>query len=128
MPKKKSGGVLLPWLSAHIDGKEGRFVQVGNSFFLSKAVQGLSPGAQRLYLAMALESGGKREFFFPRSTAKKHGFAETSFSRYVKELTEKKFIEVVFSGRFSHEKNLYRFSLDWKKKETLNKTGMGGNI
>lgn len=108
---------MLPWLSAHLDSTEKRFIQVGNSFLLSKAVQELSPGAKCLYLAMTLEAGGKREFSFPRSAAKKHGFAETSFSRYVKELTEKKFLEVVFSGRFSHEKNLYRFSLDWKKED-----------
>ena len=128
MPKRKSGGVMLPWLSARPDGKEGRFLMVGNSLLLSKKFQNLGTGARFLYLAMSLEAGGKREFQFSRSSIKKFGVAETSFSRYLKELIDGKYIEVVFSGRHSHEKNIYRFSLDWKQDGGADSRGWGGNI
>jgi len=117
MPRKQSGGTLLPWLSARADGKEGRFLQTGNSFYLSKKVQNLSNGAFRLYLYMANESGGKREFKFPRATAAKYGVPETSAARQIDELISKGFIERVSSGRTTRTPNLYRFSLSWKGVE-----------
>lgn len=105
---------MLPWLSAKADCREGRFLQIGNSFFLSKGTQNLSTGARCLFLTMALESGGKRSFVFPRATALKYGFSESSFLRYVKELVAARFIEVVSCGRFARLPNEYRFSFGWK--------------
>lgn len=118
MPKRKTGGVMVPWLSARLDSKEGRFLQIGNSFLLSKEVQNLSNGALIVYLAMALEAGGRREFRFPRTAAAKYGIGETSLGRHVKELVAAGFIEVEFSGRFARTPNLYRFSLRWKGIES----------
>lgn len=105
---------MLPWLSARPDNKEGRFIQIGNSFLLSKEVQDLSPGARFMYLAMAMESAGKREFTFSRSTIQKFGISETTAARYIKELSSSGFIEVVSCGRFARVANVYRFSMDWK--------------
>lgn len=102
---------MLPWLSARPDNKEGRFLMIGNSLLLSKKFQDLSAGSRFLYMAMSLEAGGKREFQFSRSSIKKFGVAETSFSRYLKELIDGKYIEVVFSGRHSHEKISIGFHL-----------------
>lgn len=118
MPRKKSGGVMLPWLSARLDNKEGRFIQIGNSFLLSKEVKDLSPGARLMYLAMAMESAGKREFTFSRSTAQKFGISETTAARYIKELSSSGFIEMVSCGRFARVANVYRFSMNWKQTAT----------
>lgn len=117
MPRRKSGGVMLPWLSARLDGKEGRFLMIGNSFLLSKSVQELSPGARFMYLSMAMESAGKREFTFSRSTAQKFGISETTAARYIKELSSSGFIETVSCGHFARVPNVYRFSLSWKGVE-----------
>lgn len=114
MPKRKTGGVMLPWLSARLDNKEGRFLMVGNSFLLSEKVQNLSPGARFMYLSMAMESAGKREFTFSRSTAQKFGISETTAARYLKELSSSGFIELVSCGRYARVANVYRFSLNWK--------------
>lgn len=57
MPKRKTGGVMLPWLSTRPDNKEGRFLMVGNSFLLSEKVQALSADARFMYLSMAMEAG-----------------------------------------------------------------------
>lgn len=114
MPKRKTGGVMLPWLSARPDNKEGRFLMVGNSFLLSEKVQNLSPGARFMYLSMAMESAGKREFTFSRSTAQKFGISETTAARYLKELSSSGFIELVSCGRYARVANVYRFSLNWK--------------
>lgn len=114
MPKRKSGGVLLPWLSARPDNKEGRFVQAGNSLFLSKEFQKLSAGARCLYLCMTLEAGGRREFEFPRASASKFGFSGSSFLRYCKELEEEGFIQTTVCGKCTRTPNRYRFLFEWK--------------
>lgn len=105
---------MLPWLSARLDNREGRFLQIGNSLLLSKEFQGLSPGARHVYLTMALEAGGKREFTYPRSTALKYGFSESSALRYIRELVAAGFVEKIVCGRFARVPNQYKFSLRWK--------------
>lgn len=117
MTKHKSGGLLLPWLSAKPDGREGRFLQVGNSLLLDKRFQELSTGARQLYLCIAMESGGKREVGFPHSAAKKYGFPSTSFERYVKELQTAGFVEKVEDGNMLQFKpSVYRLTTAWKTK------------
>lgn len=114
MPKRKTGGTMLPWLSARLDGREGRFIQVGNSLLLSRKFQDLSSGARFMYLSMTLEAGGKREFVFPRSASLKYGISESSAIRHIKELVAAGFIEVTACGRYARVPNCYRFSFKWK--------------
>ena len=104
---------ILPWVTEKTDGKEGRFLLVGNSLLLSKVFQSLSVGARQLYLCMALESGGKRNFEFPLASAKKYGIPQTSFRRYVDELIEAKFI-LRFSNANLRQPNQYEFTSAWK--------------
>ena len=85
---------ILPWVSGKADCKEGRFIQIGNSLLLSKEYQALSPGAGRLYLCMAMESGGKREFTFTHGIGKKYGFDNPDMAQYAP--------------------GSYRFIFDWK--------------
>lgn len=118
MSKRKCGAALLAWLSARLDCKEGRFVQVGNSLLLSDKFQALSAGARFTYLAMCMESGGKREFVFPLAAAKKYGIASMSLRRQVDELVKGGFI-TVRSGACVRAPNLYTFSFDWKEKNEL---------
>lgn len=91
-------------------------MQVGNSLLLSKEFQSLHAGAQSLYLCMAMEAGGKREFTFPAKAATKYGIAENSFSRFKKELIASGFIRVKASGRTTREKNIYEFVFGWKER------------
>lgn len=105
---------LLPWLSGKADCQEGRFLQIGNSFFLSKSFQALSSGAQVLYLCTALESGGRRKFTFPARTMKKYGIPARSGQRYISELVEKGFISCTCSGKNTRTDSEYEFVFDWK--------------
>jgi len=110
--KAKSG--LVPWMSARSDGREKRFIQVGNTLLLSKTFQALGPGAQRLYFCMAMESGGKRQFIFPQSAAKKYGITPSSLRRHVKELETAGFL-TVHSLQNLRLPNEYEFSHRWKE-------------
>ena len=101
---------LLPWLSAKPDGKDRRFIQVGNSLLLSKRFQSLSAGARWLYLSMAMESGGRREFIFPLSSAKKYGISSTCLRRQIAELKASGLLQVDCM-RCIREPNVYRFYL-----------------
>ena len=65
--RRRGRDTIKPWLSARLDCKEGRFVQVGNSLLLSKEFQALTAGARFLYLCMTMESAGKREFILYKS-------------------------------------------------------------
>lgn len=118
MPRRRSGATLLPWLSARPDGKEGRFIQVGNSLMLDRRFQKLSAGARWLYLCLAVEAGGKRSVKFSRGvTAKKYGIPKNSFSRHCEELEGAGFIQRIEDGDFLQFRPAeYAFSLDWKSK------------
>lgn len=107
---------IKPWFSANQNCREGRFNQVGNSFYLSQAVHNLSPGARWLYQCMGIESGGRRDFVFPHSAAKKYGIPKTTFDRHAAELVEKGFVERILPpGRERWVKAEYRFCLGWKE-------------
>ena len=122
-PKSAKHCKILPWLSARTDNTEGRFIQVGNSLLLSHRDNDtgketnnfikLSSGAKLLYLAMALESGGRKQYEFPLKAAHKYGIPSTSLRRGVRELKEAGFIRYQ-SGKTARLPNLYEFCLDWK--------------
>lgn len=126
MPRHKSAKNcnVLPWLSSRQDNTEGRFVQLGNSLLLShKDDSGLesnlfvtlSPTAKLVYLCMTMEAGGKKNFQFPLSAAKKYGIAQSTLRRSIDELLQAGFIKRQ-SGRTARLPNNYEFSLDWKKR------------
>lgn len=117
MPKHRAAQncAILPWLSAKGDGKEGRFLQCGNSLFLSKSFQALSTGARWLFLSMAMEAGGKRELIFKHSSAKKYGISPSSYDRFLKELKDAGFIEKIEDENLAqYAPGRYRFVFDWK--------------
>lgn len=115
--RKAKSHPLKPWLSARSDCKEGRFIQVGNSFFLDKRIHNLSAGAIHTYLCFSMESGGKPTFEFPKAAAAKYGIPIASFRRYVDELVDAGFIHRS-SGKASQQPNQYRFSMErWKNKD-----------
>lgn len=116
MGKRKSAqrADMRPWASAHLDCKEGRFVQLGNSLMLSKAFQVLSTGARMLYICACAECGGRRQFTFPSRTMKKYGIPERSGRRYLIELEERGFITCVCSGKNTRHDSDYEFCLNWK--------------
>lgn len=118
--KKAKSGVLKGWLSAKHDCQEGRFIQIGNSFLLSKEYQALTGGAKHLYLCMAMESGGARSFEFPHASAEKYGISKTSFERNTKELIAEGFIILEETPeREKFKKNVYTFSFAWKGIKTV---------
>ena len=117
MPRKKTAKnvPLSPWLSAHTDCREGRFIQVGNSLLLADAFHNLNSGARFLYLCLAMEAGGKPGVKFSRSTAKKYGIPTTTFERAIKQLRDAGFIELQEDeNMFQYAANVYRFSSRWK--------------
>lgn len=117
MSRKNNNGQLLPWMSAHLNCKEKRFLQVGNSLFFSPVFQQLNSGSRMLYLCMAIESGGKREVAFSRATAAKYGIPRNSFARQIAELKNAGFIEVSMEGNYwQFAPTVYRFSFEWKEK------------
>ena len=120
---KKSA--LLPWLSARSDGKEGRFIQVGNSLLLSRRFQALSSGAQFLYLCMAMECGGRRDFLFPLTAARKYGIGSSALRRHARELASAGFLSFV-SMKSLREPNVYHFASSWDDTPRPHKTD--GNI
>lgn len=108
---------LMPWESANLDCKEGRYIRVGNSLLLSKAFQALAPSAQILYLALAMEGGGKPSVKLSHSAAKKYGVPPTTFDRSIKALREAGFIELVEDENHAQfAANVYRFSYSWKSR------------
>lgn len=116
MARKNNNGQLLPWMSARLDCKEKRFLQVGNSLFFSPAFQQLNAGCQMLYLCMAIEAGGKREVTFSQKTARKYGIPKSSFDRQIKELRKVGFVEISVEGNpWQFKPSVYRFSFTWKQ-------------
>lgn len=113
MSKRKSRAAISPWLSARADGRDKRFIQVGNSLLLSPKLQALSAGSRWLYLCMTMESGGRRHFTFPLAAAKKYGIPSTSLRAQVRDLTAHGLL-TVHSMRTLRQPNEYEFSLDWK--------------
>ncbi len=125
MPRRKAAQNcrILPWLSRRADNSDGRFLQIGNSLLLSaKTATGeennaflrLSNGSKFVYLAMAMESGGRRDFEFPRTAALKYGISARTLIRAVDELESAGMLEIQ-SGRCARLPNRYRFVFDWKK-------------
>lgn len=106
---------ILPWLSAKADCREGRFCQVGNSLMFSPAFHELTAGARYLYLCMCMESGGRRDFRFPLTSAKKYGISSSSFRRQVDELVKAHFVQIVEKGRNTRTPNGYSFVFEWKQ-------------
>lgn len=113
MSKRRSKPTIVPWLSAKSDNHEKRFIQVGNSLVLSRQFRNLGIGTRYLYLCMAMESGGKRDFTFPQKVAEKYGIKPSSLWRHIKELEAGKFI-MVYSGKSTRLPNNYKFCQEWK--------------
>ena len=117
MGKRKSGAELRFWLSARVDCKELRFIQCGNSLLLSDQFNALKPGARYMYLCMAMESGGRREFIFPLSSAKKYGISPSGLRRYSAELSTAGYLSFI-SRKSLRAPNVYRFDFAWESLAT----------
>lgn len=91
MSKRKHGPTIVPALSAKVDNKEKRFIQVGNSLLLSKQFHALSTGSRFLYFCMAMESGGRKNFILPQKDAKKYGIAPSSLRKHINKLEAARF-------------------------------------
>lgn len=113
MPRKKKYSFPF-WLSERADLHENRFIQIGNSLLFSKAFQKLSSGAKHLYFCMAMESGGQREFTFPKSAGTKYGISARTLLRYIDELERNGFITKTVCGRVTREANQYSFCEAWR--------------
>lgn len=114
-PKAAKQVELKAWLSANQDSRDGRFIQLGNSFLFSERVKSLKSGAFRLYICMAMEAGGRREFKFPKSAALKYGITYTSYRRYLTELIKCEFISCKQNNWNLREENVYQFNFGWKE-------------
>lgn len=126
MAKKNKDRSFLPWLTTNPNGfheNEKRFLQIPQNMFFANSKFGfpeMNYSSKWLYLCMACESGGEREFKFSHSTAKKFGFNKNTFDKCVKELIEKKLIEVIEDpDRNQFKSKQFRFTPEeWKLEHT----------
>jgi len=63
---------------------------------------------------MLCESGGKREFEFPKSVGIKYGISYSTLTRSITELKNAGMINLVISGKSTRTKSLYAFMWAWK--------------
>ena len=106
---------MLPWLTARQDGKDGRFLQVGNSFWLSRQVLSLSYATRWMYLLMCLDAGGKAEVTFTHGRAEKLGISSSSYDRAIQQLIRHGFISRADPDNLAQfAPNRFRFVNDWK--------------
>ena len=103
-----------PWQSCKDNGIEERYIRLGNSQLLHPAMISLSDKAQIIYIYMLLESGGKREFTFPRSKYRKLA-GNTVFQNAKEELMKKGFISEKQNNANLRKANVYEFSDKWKQ-------------
>lgn len=103
------------WQTLKEKGIEERYIRLGNSQLLHAAMIDLGDKAFRLYVYMLLESGGKKEFIFPRSKYKRLA-GNTVFQNAKEELIKKGFIAIKQNNANLRKPNVYQFSEDWKKK------------
>ena len=113
MAKSQSSKPLKRWLTSSSDCRERRFVQIGNTLLFDKRFTSLSVGARYLYILAANEAAGSRDFQFPALKMKALGIKERSARKYIKELVDAGFIELVRSGRNTRTPNDHRFSFHW---------------
>lgn len=106
-----------PWQTCKDSGIEERYIRLGNSQLLHPAVLKLSDKAMRVYVYMLLESGGKKEFTFPRSKYRKLA-GNDAFQRAKDELIEKGLIRVKQNNANLRRANIYEFCDEWKRYNT----------
>ena len=107
---------FAPWQTCKESGIEERYIRLGNSQLLHPAMLDLSDKARTIYIYMLLESGGKREFTFPRSKYSKIA-GHTVFQNAKDELLQKGFIRVKQNNANLRKANIYEFSDGWKRIE-----------
>lgn len=105
-------GVQAFWLS-YTNATNEPFTQFGVSLPQSEPFQRLSNPSKLVYLYMALEAKGNKQFEFPLSVAKKYGVSNSTLRRSVEELKGAGFIQSV-SGKSSRTPTSYEFSKSWK--------------
>lgn len=116
MPPQKNKGFtpFPPWQTKSPTGRERFYTRLGESQLMDKATLSLTPGAFQTYCYMLLTSGGKKEFYYPKSQYLKLCGTE-AFSRQRKELIKKGFIRVSENGNnIVGKTTLYAFSEEWK--------------
>lgn len=70
-----------------------------------------------MYLALSMESGGRRDVVFTHGAGKKYGIASSSFDRYARELCACGFVERIGNPEGAqYAPNVFRFCLEWKAK------------
>ena len=102
------------WQTCKPDGVEQRYIRLGNSQLMHPAMLQLSDKAQIIYIHMLLESGGKKEFTFPRSKYKLIA-GNTVFQNVKEELIQHGFIRVKQNNANLRKANIYEFTNDWKR-------------
>lgn len=93
----------------------GRFIMVANSLLLSRQYQALSPLARYVYLALAMEAGGKDAVSMSHGQAKKYGITPSGYDNAIRQLKDGGFIRLD-DGLGRLETNRFRFVRDWQQR------------
>lgn len=104
------------WETTKTDGIEERYIRFGNSQMSTGTLRRLGGAAFKLYAYMKLESGGKRDFEFPRVKVAQI-LTTGTFYRALDELIEAGLVEIVENNANIRKPNLYRFSDKWRTLE-----------
>ena len=132
---------FLPWLTVNPSGShenEKRFLMIPANMLFANNSTGFSfpkvrTSSYKLYLCMAIESGGKRIFEFSHTDAKKYGFNLNTFDSCVRELIDKNTIEVIDDpDRSQFKTKQFKFTPEkWKVdivSEKMRKKAQEGSI
>ena len=115
--KHKCSYAVAPWLSGRITCKEPHYIQVGVTLFEHSAFQKLTPAQRYLYLCMAHDAEGRKEFVFSKARFQHYGISNATAREGIEALIKEGFIVRLFSGQATREKSGYAFSDRWKQTD-----------
>lgn len=104
---------FAPWETTKANGEEKRFIRMGNTQLLHISTRSLNHASFMVYVYMKLESGGQRQFLFPKSKWKSF-ISPGGFQKAKKELVAAGLIKVLECNANLRKANVYCFSEDWK--------------
>lgn len=111
-----SRGTKAPFKKYEGEKTKDKHIRLTKSMMDNKNFRELKPSTIKVYMYMKLWANGEAEFDYSKSLGSKV-VSSMTFSKAIKELIEKGFIErVYFSNGGGHKPNRYKFSKNWSKK------------
>ena len=114
-----SRGLKAPFKEYEGKKTKDKHIRITKSMMDNENFKKLKPSTIIVYMYMKLWANGEVEFAYSKSLGSKI-VSPMTFSKAVKELIEKGFIErVYFSNGGGHKPNRYKFSNNWIKNKSF---------